>query len=294
MPYISVPSVKSFSVSRAKEMDFVINSTNSQWLALEDYSTITTENTELFETFISQTMLHNFLRFFSRARRLVYNPSPLSRINHTVTIPNFTDAIRHLQDSLEELSVIQDGYESEDWPDADILPAQSLKSLSKFKKLKILEASSHILVGGENWGHVRDANRLEIGESANPDEGERSTSEDGLGGHVRTDLVPYYHMQQIQSFVSEIPLALEHLMIAGCSEAIFEILDVMLAETPPANLRTVSIRFRNSESPRLLTGDNSHRLGQDWNSTKPVGWQEVSILVEYPDERICHPANGRI
>jgi hypothetical protein len=275
-------------------MHSVITSTNSQWLALEDYTTLTPENTELFETFISQTTLYDFLQLFSRARRLVYNPSPLSRINHTVTIPSFTDAIRHLRDSLEELSVIQEGYELEDWPDADIVPAPSLKSLLKFKRLKILEASAHILVGGDDWVHVEDTNILEIGVLANPDEVEGSTSDDSFWSDVKSYLAPYYDMKQTQSFVSEIPSALEHLTIARYSEAVFKILDAMLAEIPPANLRTASIRFRNSESPRLLTGDNSHRVGEDWNSTKPVSWQKVNIRVEYPDEQSCHLANRRI
>jgi hypothetical protein len=215
-PFLALKSVKKFSGHMMMEGD--------EHIPVHDFQTtdLTIHHTAFFEG-----MSEPFLASFKSLKRLVSNMDYNFAVaeehwNLYELVPSHvSQAIAHLSDSLEELSLTQEKGTDVIGEDPDVfLP---LESLTSFGKLRKLEASAEILLG-------------------------RRPRRPSLPASLRSpdDVVVTYQSQRIQHFISMFPESLKYLTITHCDPAILGVIMPFLSSRvgSPQKLVEINLEFR--------------------------------------------------
>lgn len=163
--------------------------------------------------------LVEFLGCFKHLKKLKYNleydydADGGVHFRYELVSPLVSQAIGHLSDTLEDLSITQDKYREADDPEA----IQPLSSLAKFKKLRKLEASAEVLLGS----HISD-------------------------GDV------HYQRQQLQHFVHMLPESLERLTIKNCDASILDPVMILVTTGHHRDWQKSPLNSNQTPAPGLI------------------------------------------
>jgi hypothetical protein len=174
-----------------------------------------------------QSLLPKFPRCFEAVKRLEYNfnygmiqPNQEYQEVHVDLAPSeLRDAMSHLSEPLEELSIAEDNYRDPQHPALD----PGMMPITGFKNLKKIEVSAIVLLG----------TRIIVRQLDTP-----------------------YNEEQIHNFVSVFPSSLEHLTIKHCDNAIVEpVMEFLKGELPP-RLKTIHLGFSGDSAtkPQFVKG----------------------------------------
>ncbi|KAH9222752.1 hypothetical protein DL95DRAFT_380479 [Leptodontidium sp. 2 PMI_412] len=242
LPYLALPSVTSFSAHKLLDnfdTDDPRHTAGSSYeYPLPDFNFKTTELV-LTHSIMESYELVDYLSFFRQLKRfeymLIYSPPMEYRDVWTpeyLVVPDIVNALDHLYECLEELSITQPN----DLNDMDKpLDDQPIASLAEFKVLKKIEVSANILLGRPGYAGCRHGE---------------------LSGEYA------YDQKHIDDFPNLLPPSLEDLRMTFCEMSAAKAIEKLFDDLPP-KLRRIRLELKCELDMAALIGRSRWRKLQD-------------------------------
>ncbi|KAG4434126.1 hypothetical protein IFR05_010377 [Cadophora sp. M221] len=268
LPYLAIPSVTSFSVHKILDnfdTDDPRDTPGSSYeYPLPDFSFKATELV-LTHSIMESYELADYLFFFKQLKRfeytLYYSPPMEFREVWTpeyLVVPDLVDALDHLCECLEELSITQpNDLNDMDKPRED----RPIASLEEFTVLKKIEVSANILLGRPGYAGFR--------------QGE-------LSGEYA------YDQKYIDEFPNLLPPSLEELTMRLCEMSAAKAIEKLFDDLPP-NLRRIKLELKCELNMAVLHRRSRWKKLQDLSLKNGI---ELVMALADTTRRGCSTCRG--